>query len=197
MSNFAVNYNKRKVMTPAEYIQLKAFARIDGAIVGLMWIASFASYVGGLTTPGLGFVAMLLGVGSLVVAALRLRRFRDYAREGVISFARAAAYFTLIFLYASLLLALAQYVYFAFIDGGYLVSTYTSLMSTPEAAAMMKAYGVDAQQMGQSISLLAQTDPIYIVLNILSMNVTAGVLMSLPVAAIVKRKEPVGHTGEQ
>ena len=36
-------------MTAEEYIQLKAFARIDGALLSVMWIASFALYVIGMT----------------------------------------------------------------------------------------------------------------------------------------------------
>ena len=91
-------------------------------------------------------------------------------------------------MYASLLMALAQYVYFAYIDGGHLVSAYSALASTPEAASMLEAYGMGKQQMQQAISEMAQTDPIYIVLNILSMNVTCGIVLSLPAAAIIKRK---------
>ena len=184
-------------MTPAEYIQLKAFARIDGAYLGLVWIASFAFYICGLTSPALGLAAALLAVGSPVFAALRLRKFRDKARDGIISFRRAVAYYIMTFLYASLLMALAQYIYFAFIDGGYLVSTYSAIMSTPEAAAMLEASGMDAAQMSASISALAQTDPIYIVLNILSMNVTFGIMLSIPAAAIIKKNAPAGHPTRQ
>ena len=185
------------MMTPAEYTQLKAFAHIDGAYLGVAWIVSFAFYIYGLTNPTLGLLATLIAIGSPVLAALRLRKFRDYAREGVISFRRGVAYYVLMFLYASLLMALAQYVYFAFIDNGHLVSAYTDIMATPEAAMMMKAYGIDAKQMSESISLMAQTDPIYIVLNILSMNVTIGIILSIPVAAILKRNAPAGRPRHQ
>ena len=175
-------------MTPEEYQQLKAFARVDGAYLGVVWIASFALYIGGLTSPLMGLAGALLAVLSPVFAAVRLAKFRNNARNGIISFRRAAAYYILMFLYASLLMALAQYVYFAYIDGGHLVSAYTALTDTPEAAAMLEAYGMSKQQMQQAISEMAQTDPIYIVLNILSMNVTCGIVLSLPVAAILKRK---------
>lgn len=179
-------------MTPEEYTQLKAFARIDGAYLGLAWIASFALYIGGLSSPALGLGSALLAVLSPVFAAVRLAKFRDKAREGVISFRRAAAYYILMFLYASLLMALAQYIYFAYIDGGYIVQAYSAIMSPPEATAMLKAYGMSGQQLQESINLLAQTEPIYIVLNILSMNVTCGIILSLPVAAIMKRSATNG-----
>ena len=181
-------------MTPEEYTQLKAFARVDGAYLGVAWIISFAFYICGLSSPLLGLLGTLIAVLSPVFAAIRLGKFRDNARDGIISFRRAMAYYILMFLYASLLLALAQFVYFAYIDGGYLVSTYSAVMATPEAEAMLKAYGISTQE---SISALAQTEPIYIVLNILSMNVTVGIILSLPAAAIMKRSARPGSHGQQ
>mgnify|MGYP001157716688 FL=1 len=184
-------------MTPEEYTQLKAFARVDGAYLGVAWIISFAFYICGLSSPLLGLLGTLIAVLSPVFAAIRLGKFRDNARDGIISFRRAMAYYILMFLYASLLLALAQFVYFAYIDGGYLVSTYSAVMATPEAEAMLKAYGISTQQMQESISALAQTEPIYIVLNILSMNVTVGIILSLPAAAIMRRAVRPGSHGQQ
>ena len=179
-------------MTPEEYTQLKAFARVDGAYLGVAWIISFAFYICGLSSPLLGLLGTLIAVLSPVFAAIRLGKFRDNARDGIISFRRAMAYYILMFLYASLLLALAQFVYFAYIDGG-----YSAVMATPEAEAMLKAYGISTQQMQESISALAQTEPIYIVLNILSMNVTVGIILSLPAAAIMKRAARPGSHGQQ
>lgn len=40
--------------TREEYEQLKAFARIDGALVGALWIVSFACFIGGFAVPTLG-----------------------------------------------------------------------------------------------------------------------------------------------
>lgn len=174
-------------MVPAEYVQLKAFARIDGLYIGIAWIISFACYIGGLTSPLLGMIGTIIAVVSPFYAAMRLRNFRDTNRNGIISFRRAMAYYIFIFFYASLIFALAQYVYFAYIDGGYMINTYNEILSTPEAAAMIKAYGVSTQQMNESLAALRQAKPIYIVLNILTFNLTIGVIMSLPVAAMMKR----------
>ena len=101
-------------MTPQEYIQLRAFARQDGALLALLWIGSFAFYMLGLSNPIMGMVAMLAICSSPFYAASRLRHFRDYGREGVISFARSYAYIIMIFFYAGVLLAIALYLYFAF-----------------------------------------------------------------------------------
>ena len=180
-------------MTPAEYIQLKAFARIDGAYVGVAWIISFALYIYGLSSPLLGMCGVMIALFSPFVAALRLRRFRDIARDGIISFRRSMAYYIYIFFYASLLFALAQYIYFAYIDGGYLVRSYAALMESPETMAMMKDYGLTEKQMTDNIAMLGEVNPIYIVLNILTMNIAVGIVMSIPVAAMMKRTAHISN----
>ena len=89
-------------MTPIEYVQLRAFARQDGALLSLLWIGSFACYIQGLTYPSLGMAAILLAIMSPFFAANRLRHFRDYAREGFITFKRGYAYTVMSYFYAGL-----------------------------------------------------------------------------------------------
>ena len=76
-------------MTPPEYIQLKAFARIDGALLSLLFVAAFACYVVGLKSPVYGLLALLTIVLTPVFVVVRLKRFRDEALLGKISFRRA------------------------------------------------------------------------------------------------------------
>ena len=78
--------------TREDYEQLKAFARIDGAITGGLWILSFALFVAGFQQPMLSTLSVLTGIFSLVLASIRLRRFRDNILDGVISFRRAFGY---------------------------------------------------------------------------------------------------------
>ena len=49
-------------MTAPEYVQLKAYARQDGFFLAILWIASFASYIVGLTNQVLAMAAMLMAV---------------------------------------------------------------------------------------------------------------------------------------
>ena len=116
-------------MTPQEYTQLKAFARIDGALLSAIWIASFAAYITGLGNSLLMMIGMAMAVGSLIFAAGRTRRFRDKALNGTISFGRAYVYVILMFFYAAILFAVAQFVYFQFIDNGYLIGKIIEMMN--------------------------------------------------------------------
>ena len=175
-------------MTPQEYVQLKAFARQDGALLSLLWIGALVCYVQGLTNPLLGMVALVLIVISPFYAANRLRHFRDGAREGVISFGRGYAYTVLTFFYAGLLLALALYVYFAFIDKGYLLGHFTNIINSEEGRQVLKMYGMAEQQVKDGLYELALMRPIDYALNMLTVNITAGFVLGLPIAALSQRQ---------
>lgn len=174
-------------MTTQEYIQLRAFARVDGTYVGILWIASFACYLGGLSSPMLGLVGGILAVASPFFAAKRLIKFRDDIRDGEISGRRSMFYYALMFFYASLLFALAQYLYFAFLDGGYLMREYTSMLSSPEMKQAMQVYGMTADQLMEGLKEFANASPIMTALNIMTMNITIGLIFSLPVSLITRR----------
>ena len=174
-------------MTTQEYIQLRAFARVDGTYVGILWIASFACYLGGLTSPMLGMIGGLLAIISPFYAAKRLMKFRDDIRNGEISGRRSMLYYLLMFFYASLLFALAQYIYFAFIDDGFLMRAYTSLLSSPEMKQAMQVYGMTSDQLTQGLKEFADASPIITALNIMTMNITVGLILSLPVSLITRR----------
>lgn len=173
-------------MTPEEYIQLKAFARQDGALLSLLWIGSFACYIKGLSSPMLAFAAVLLVTLSPFFAASRLRHFRDYAREGFITFKRGYAYTVMSFFYAGLLMAAAIYVYFEFMDNGYLLNVYSTLMESADMKRMLEASGMK-EQMTQGLQDLYEMRPIDYAVNMLTAIITAGFVLGLPIAAIFKR----------
>lgn len=179
-------------MTTEEYIQLKAFARIDGAWLALVWTASFALYIGGMTNPLLMMAGMLVAVCSPFFVAARLRRFRDRVREGYLSFRRAYAYSALTFFYGALLFAVAQFVYFQFIDQGYIANRVAEVMGDPQMRQVIKAYGM-GQAMDETIQALRDTRPIDYALSYFTTNVIIGILLSLPVAGVMKKTEVPGN----
>lgn len=174
-------------MTAEEYIQLKAFARIDGALLSVMWTISFALYVIGMANPMMMMGGFIIAVSSPVFAAMRVRKFRDNAREGVISFGRAYTYTVLTFFYAALLFAVVQFVYFRFVDGGYMLSQVMDLMSQEPNKQVIEAYGM-TDTMNESIKLMAETRPIDYAVNYLSINMMLGMVLGLPIAALTKRQ---------
>ncbi len=170
-------------------VQLRAFARIDGALLGVLWIVSFACFIGEFSFPSLGMLSMLLALCTPVLVAMRLRKFRDGALYGHISFRRGLAYCFYTFLYASLIFALAQYVYFAYIDGGYIINRYSELLSSPETKPLLDAYGITKTQIDDAITTFQSINPIGIAFNFLTMNILAGAILSPLVAAVMKRED--------
>ena len=171
-------------MTPAEYQQLKAFARIDGALLFCLWTGCFALYIKGMDNPTLGMMSMLLMFISPFYVARRLRRFRDKVREGIISFARGYAYVILIFFYSGLLFAVAQYVYFTYMDHGFLLAKFTEIANAPESIQL----GLK-DIMTQSLNEMAAMRPIDFSLNMLTLIIMAGFFLGMPIAALLQRKQ--------
>ena len=173
-------------MTPAEYVQLKAFARVDGMQVALLWTASFACYIVGLKAPLCCMAAILLMVITPFFVARRLRRFRYVDRGGTISLLRGWAFVILVFFYAGVLLALVQYAYFAFLDQGYLIQTLHDVLTSPEARSSLNQMGM-AQAADDSLQMLTELRPIDYALNQLTVNISLGIALGLPIAALLRR----------
>ena len=88
------------MITSIEYVQLKAFARQDGALLALLWVFTSVLYIIGMTNQMIGLAATMLIIYTPFFVGGRLRNFRDYGREGLISFRRGYAYTVFVFFYA-------------------------------------------------------------------------------------------------
>ncbi len=174
-------YNQ--ILTASDYIQLKAFARVDGALLSLLWIASFCCYIIGLTHQWASLIALFMILMSPFYVAKRLRIFRDTIREGVISFMRSWLYVVLVFLYGSLLFSLAVFAYFQFLDHGYVLHVLQQMMETPEMTEVLKQYQME-DAMSQMMMEISSVRPIDIAFNFLITNMFMGMFLGLTIAAI-------------
>ena len=175
-------------MTAPEYVQLKAYARQDGFFLALLWTASFACYILGITNEMLGMLALGLAIASPFFVAGRLRKFRDEGREGMISFGRGYAYTIFVFFYGAILLAVVQFLYFAYMDHGYLLSSFSKMLSSDEGRALVSQYGM-TQMVEDGLAEMANTRPIDYALNILTMNIIIGFILGVPIGLVMQRSE--------
>ena len=173
-------------MTPIEYVQLKAFALQDGALLALLWVATFLLYIIGVSNQLLGLAAFFLMCYTPFFVAERLGKFRDYGREGIISFRRGYAYTVFVFFYGGVLFAIAQYLYFAFMDHGFLLSQFSKMVSSEEMQQVLKQYGM-TQMVNESLQEMANTRPIDYALNMLTINISLGFILGLPLGLIMQR----------
>ncbi len=181
-------------MTSDDYVQLKAFARIDGVWLAALWTAGFAFYVMGITNPMLQMAAIITIIATPFFVARRLRTFRNNVRQGIISFRRSYAYTILVFFYAAVLAAFAQYIYFEFLDQGYLMSKLSEFITSDIGSQAIKAYGM-SDMINESMEEMARMRPIDYALNILTMNITAGLILGLPIAAVMQ--QPAANNDKQ
>lgn len=173
-------------MTPIEYTQMRAFARYDGFKLFVLWLISFILYVAGLKTSFLGTVALIFALITPFMSKRLLLSYRDTALDGVISFRRAWVYVIFHFFYASLLFAMAQFVYFNFMDKGYFMGQITEMLNEPATAQAMQQMGM-GQGLAQAVADLSQMRPIDLVLNIMTSNLLIGLIIGLPLAIYAHR----------
>lgn len=157
--------------------QLKAFARQDGAILALVWIVSFLFT---MLRPQ-SAMGNILTFSTPFVVTWRLRTFRDYALDGQISYRRALAYSWYTFVYASLIFALAQYLYIRFYDS---ISLVTMMSNSIKAfGATYEQMGINETQMQESAKLLTSLTPMELTFLFFTQNVFIGCILSLITAA--------------
>ena len=174
------------MITSIEYIQLKAFARQDGALLALLWVFTSVLYIIGMTNQMIGLAATMLICYTPFFVGGRLRNFRDYGREGLISFRRGYAYTVFVFFYGGILFAIAQYLYFAYMDHGFLLSQFSKMVTSEEMQQVLKQYGMN-QMVDESLQEMANTRPIDHALNMLTINISLGFIMGLPLGLIMQR----------
>lgn len=173
------------MMNVSALVQVKAFARQDGVFLALLWLCSFllmvlapASSLGGLLALATPFF-----VGWLLV------RFRNHALGGFISFRRGLAFSWFTFFYASLLFAVAQYVYFRYFDHGAMMGMLVTSIKALEE--VYRANGAaTARQLGelrQAMTLVGQLSPIELAFIFMMQNIFSGAVLGFPIALVCRR----------
>ena len=122
-----------------------------------------------------------------------VRMYRNRFCGGYISFIQAWIFLIFMFLFASLLTSVAHYLYFQFIDHGYIVNTYIKMLNdtinTQQSA--MEAYREPLQQI---TDLIGSMTPIDITMQLLSQNVFYGSILAIPIALFVMKRDKTGNS---
>ena len=166
-------------------IQTRAFARQDGAILGAVWIASFAFTMWSVQPDHAfwGLLANLLIISTPFVVAKRLKSFRDYALDGVISFRRGLFYCWQTFFNATLLLTIVQFLWFKFLNTGVFMSQIMETYRT-----MMKAYNMTQSDINMMMQAIADLKPIAWASAFMITDLVAAAILSPIIAALMSRK---------
>ncbi len=177
------------MMNPIEYKQLKAFAAMDGGLLGLIWIAAMACSVGQFKYESLSMVSMILMIGSLIFTVKRERRFaREIREDKGFTFGQAWLYTILMVIFASLLTAIAAYAYFAFLDHGFVSEGYTKFLGQPEVKKILTGLDKGSNLSDMILQQIVIMRPIDWAMNMLTTNIFVGMVFS-PFIALISRKK--------
>ncbi len=159
-----------------------------GTGMGLLWAFKFVLFPLGLRIPFLQLLFFILTLGVPVVGYIFAKNFRDRQCDGSIPFSRAFLFTTFMYMFASLLVAVVHYIYFRYIDGGFVIETYQALWNQIKGTATAELMPA-LQQYDEALNLLAGLTPLEITFQLLSNNVFMGMLMAIPTALLVMRKK--------
>ena len=96
---------------------------IFGTYMGLFWILKFILVPLGLTSPFLLLLFICLTICVPFMGYYYTKLYRNRVCDGSITFFHAWLFNVFMYVCASLLTSAAHYVYFAFIDQGYILNT--------------------------------------------------------------------------
>jgi len=158
-----------------------------GTVMGIFWTLKFVLFPMGMQSPLLLMAFFLLTLIVPVVGFFLAREYRDKECGGVLSFSRAFLFISFMYLFASLFVTIAHYVYFQYIDNGLIVDTYQNMLDQMGAMA-----GSDLKpsidQFQQALDIIAALSPLEITIQLITQNVFYCTLLALPTALLVMRK---------
>ena len=172
-------------MSSETYIRLRAFARLDGFRLGLLWVVSFALFIGNFTYPICGILWMGTMLFTPFYVGMRTQAYSEQTEERHISYGHAYAHSCLTVFYASLILAIAQWAYFQYLANGFLINQYASFLTDKDNKVMMESMGYTNEMVDKVVELFRSMRPIDITLQMMWTNLVAGLIISLTTALYV------------
>lgn len=165
-----------------------------GTYMGVYWILTFILFPIALSIPFIQFIVTGLTFGVPFLGYYYVKTYRDKVCDGEISFRNAWAFIIFMYMFASLLAAVIHFIYFKFIDHGFVINEYTKLLNQYAANQPKEV----ADLIDQMIANLYSMTPIDITLQMLSSNMfVCGILLGIPTALFaMKRKRKPQNTNE-
>lgn len=156
--------------------------------MGLLWAFKFMLFPLGLRIPFLQLLFIALTIGVPFLGYIFARKFRQHSCDGTIAFLPAFLFTTLMYMFASLFVAVVHYIYFRYIDGGFVFGVYRSMLEQFKASAGSEL-AASLNQFEEVIDQLSELTPLEMTFQLISQNMFYGMLMALPIAWIVMRKK--------
>lgn len=194
--NIIVNFAAYLGMTMAEKrYNMQQYAMMFGTYMGVFWILKFVLMPLGMTSPFLLLLFICLTLCVPFLGYYYTKTYRDKVCGGTIGFLHAWVFDVFMYVCAALLTAVAHYVYFRFIDQGYMLDTCRQMLNTlaTEDVPGMEDY---VKQMKTNLDMMSSFTPTDIILGMLSTNIYYCSLLSIPTALLAMRRKTAGQPKE-
>lgn len=175
-------------MTDNRPTTLQEHAMRFGTLMGIYWIIKFIFLPMGFKIPFLHLLFLLLTLFVPVLGYIYARKYRIKYCDNEINFARAFSFTLLMYMFASLLTAVAHYTYFRFFDHGFMIDTYRTQLESIQSAGipgLSDSFG----QLLQTVDAIAALTPIQLTFQLISQNLFYGTILALFTALLVMKRK--------
>ncbi len=170
---------------------MQRYAMLLGTYMGGFWILKFFLFPLGMRVPSLSFLFVGLTLCVPFLGYYFVRLYRNAVCGGVIGFMHAWSFTVFMYLFAALLVAVAHFLYFRFIDHGFLLNAYQSQVETMLAGDNSGLAPYEGM-LREALDAASRLTPVDIVLQLLWSNVFFGIVLAIPTALVVMRRRRRG-----
>lgn len=170
------------------------YAMYFGTYMGVYWILKFVLFPLGFGIPFLSLLFIILTLAVPFIGFHYAKTYRDRVCGGSISFSHAAFFTLLMYMFASLLVAVAHYVYFQFIDHGFILKSYSELWK--ELIAQSPGLIENREVIEEAILSAQSLTPIHITLQLFSWDIIWAGILAIPTGLMVMKKPSDAATGQ-
>ena len=160
-----------------------------GLAMGIFWVIKYLFFIFSNTVPALNIIYIVLTLTVPFIAYYLTKRYKQDI-GGKISFFHAWRFGTILYFFAALIVALEHFVFFQFIaPPDFLNNTMT------QAIVALK----NADFNSEVIEAISRTNftPIHMAIQGIFNNIFYGIILSIPVAALVCRKQTASPVSEE
>lgn len=181
-------------MNYEHYKMARSFATEYGTFLGIEWSIVFVSFVMAITQESLigPFACMFLFGLAPIFALYFAWRFKQKLDVGEqFSYGIAWIFSAFMFLYASLLSGVVEFVYFQYLDEGQLFGAFQKALNMPEMVEQYKAMGCEEllETTRMQLGELEMLSPLDLTLNIFGNNIFFSFILSFLVAVVAHMKK--------
>ena len=160
-----------------------------GTYLGIYMILKFILFPLAFIIPFLSFLFLGLTLAVPFVSYYYLKTYRNKAKGGYINFWEAYSFCIRVYFYASLLVAIAHFIYFQYIDQGFIIDhLYAQVNTLLEAGAEHEDFEALKESLMTTLDNFASLSPRDLTFNNLSFNITFGFIIGIPTALLVRKK---------